>query len=498
MSASQIDPLPQSPQYGRSRWLVLAGVGLGTLMGTLGSSIVNITLPTLQQTFTTNLATVEWVILSYTLVITALTLGAARLGDMRNKKNLYLGGLFLFTLGSFLCAISPHIYALVGFRVVQGLGAAFTTALGFAIVTQVFPAEERGRALGMLGTTVSVGIASGPPLGGLIIGALGWHWVFMVNVPIGLISLLFVYRFVPNLHASHSNQSFDLFGAAVLFAALSLYALGMMIGQDHGFNQLAAQACLGAGLLGLLVFILIERRTPQPMIDLSLFRDLLFDLNLLMGFLVSSVLAGLFILPYYLQIVKGYPTLLVGILMMVDPIGLGIVAPLAGILSDRFGPRLISICGLSVVTVGCLTLGALQLDTSGVGFVLHMVPIGLGMGLFMSPNNSAVMGAVPKERLGITSGLLSMTRLLGNTTGLPLMGAIFSSLVLAKAGLPSGTDLLTAPPASLVTGTQGAFHTAAVGVGAAVLVAIAAFSLDARRRKSSPNLSPEFGSGDRG
>jgi EmrB/QacA subfamily drug resistance transporter len=468
----------------RVRWFVLIGVGLGALMGTIDASIVNISLPTLEQYFATNFATVEWVILGYALIMTALTLGAARLGDLMDKKKLYLWGLALFTGGSILCAASPSIYLLIGARILQGFGAALTSALGFAIITQIFPAGERGKAFGFMGSIIAVGIASGPPLGGLIIGTLSWHWVFLVNVPIGLVSLAFVTRFVPSLPAPNSQQRFDLPGALIMFVALGAYALAMTLGQDRGFADPLVWIFLGVGLVGLAIFVLVERRIAHPMIDFRIFRSFLFVLNLLMGFLVSSVLAGLFILPYYLELVKHYPTFVVGVLMMIDPLGLAIVAPISGSLSDRFGSRITSILGLMVVALGCLTLGALQLDTTQVGFVLHMVPIGIGMGLFMSPNNSAIMGAVPKERLGITSGLLTLTRLLGQTTGLPLMGVLFSARVLAFAGLPAGTDVTQAPAAAVVAGTHGAFHAAAVGVSLAILIAIVAFVVDFRRKKS--------------
>jgi MFS family permease len=264
--------------------------------------------------------------------------------------------------------------------------------------------------------------------------------------------------------------------------ALGAYALAMTLGQDHGFTNLTVLILLGFGLVGLVIFVLVERRMTHPMIDFSLFRNFLFDLNLLMGLLVSSVLAGLFILPYYLELVKNYSTLTVGILMMIDPLGLAIVAPLSGVLSDRFGSRISSIVGLSVVAFGCMTLGALQLGTDQVGFVLHMVPIGIGMGLFMSPNNSAIMGAVPKERLGITSGLLTLTRLIGQTTGLPLMGVLFSAQVMSSAGLPGSSDITIAPASAVVAGTQGAFHAAALGVTVAIVIAILAFVVDLRRR----------------
>jgi len=474
----------------RVKWFALAGVGMVTIMGTIDATIVNISLHTLETHFSTSFATVQWIVLAYVLVLTSFLLGAARLGDMLNKKRLYLGGLLVFTLSSVLCALAPSIYWLIGFRALQGLGAAFTQALGFAIITQVFPAQERGKALGLLASMIAIGVASGPPLGGLIISTVGWHWVFMVNLPIGLVAFWFIWHFVGDLPAFQKNQRFDWAGGLILFVTLGGYALAMTLGQERGFSHPLVLGLLIAASILLVVFVLVENQMKQPMIELSMFRNLLFNLNLLMAFLVAVLMAGFFILPYYLELVKLESTLVVGLLMMVDPILMGLIAPIAGSLSDRFGPRIISIVGLIIITVGSLTLGLLDMDTSRLGFVLRMIPIGIGIGFFMSPNNSAVMGAVPKEKLGITSGLLTLARMLGQTTGLPLMGVLFTGHVLRASGWVAGNDISLAQPQALVAGIKGTFHTAAFFVGASIVVALIALAID-RRRNSAIQVVPQ-------
>ncbi len=462
------------------RWFALFGVGMGVLMATIDSSIVNISLPTLEAVFHTNFATVQWVMLSYVVVLTSLMLGAARLGDMFNKKYFYLGGLILFTIGSFLCAISPNIYFLIGFRALQGLGAVFTQALGMAIVTEVFPSSERGRALGIMGSIISVGIAAGPPLGGLIIGLASWHWVFLVNVPLGIFSTLIILRFIPDLKPAHPDQKFDATGALIMFATLSLYALAMTMGQLVGFGSREVQLLLLALPLGVAIFLLVESRIKQPMIDLSLFKNVLFNMNLVMSFLVFVVLGGLFIIPYYLELVQGYSTTMSGLLMMAEPLCMGSIAPLAGALSDRFGSRVISLFGLISISLGAFLLSTYNVGQTPLDFVLRMIPIGFGMGMFQSPNNSAVMGAVPRERLSITSGLLALSRTLGQTTGLPLIGALFTANVLAFGHLPAGTDVTTASPVALVAGIHNTFQIAALVILASTLIAVAAIYLDQR------------------
>jgi EmrB/QacA subfamily drug resistance transporter len=466
------------------KWLAMAGVGMGVFMATLDSSIVNISLPTMTQVLETDFATISWVVLAYVLVLTSLMLGVARLGDMFDKKKLYLGGLGLFTFASLLCGLAPSVHWLIGFRALQGLGAALTQAIGTAIITEVFPQNERGRAFGLIGTTVSTGIAIGPPVGGLLIGLVGWRSIFLVNVPVGIAALFMINRFVPS-STTRPGQRFDAPGALILFFTLASYALGMTLGEQGGFRQPMVHSLLAAAALGLVIFLFVETRLAQPMIDLRLFRNVLFSLNLLMGFLLFTSMAGMFIMPFFLQLVKGFPTEQIGLIMMANPIATGLIAPLAGSLSDRYGSRGISLVGLVSVITGCLTISTLTPDTTALGFILRMLPFGFGMGMFQSPNNSAIMGSVPRDRLGVASGLLALSRTLGQTTGMPLMGALFTTLVLAASGLPAGTDVTTAPGPALVAGIDGTYRTAAYIILVALVLAVAALWIDTRRKRTA-------------
>lgn len=475
---------PPPPLNGRKKWLAMLGIGMGVFMATLDTSIVNISLPTLIQELNTNFATISWVILSYVLVVTSLMLGVARLGDMFDKKKLYLIGLSLFTFSSLLCGLAPSAVWLIAFRALQGIGAAMTQALGTAIITEIFPASERGRALGLIGSTVSVGIAIGPPTGGLLIGLVGWRSIFLVNVPVGILAVMVINRFVPS-STTRPGQRFDAAGAVILFFTMGSYALGMTLGQDRGFGQPLVMFLLAAAVAGLALFLWAENRASQPMIDLRMFRNVLFSLNLLMGFLVFITMAGMFIMPFFLQLVKGYPTQTVGLIMMANPIAMGLIAPLAGSLSDRYGSRGISLVGLTMIIVGCLTVSTLNEGVTALGFIVRLIPFGIGQGMFQSPNNNAIMSAAPRDKLGVASGLLALSRTLGQTTGLPLMGALFSSLVLAFSGLHAGTDATTAPPAALVAGINGTYHTAALFIFASLTLAAAALLIDSRRQRQA-------------
>jgi EmrB/QacA subfamily drug resistance transporter len=476
----------------------MAGVGLGIFMSTLDGSIVNISLPTLVDQLQTDLPTIQWVILSYVLVVTSLMLTIARLGDMRGKKGLYTTGLVLFTAGSLLCGLSPNVYWLIGFRALQGLGATMLQALGMAIITEVFPAKERGRALGLVSTIVSVGIAIGPPVGGLLIGLTGWRSIFLVNVPIGFITFFVATRFIPaslgssfaRPHAGRDipNQRFDLAGALILLVTLGSYAFGMTMGENLGFANPGILALLAASLIGLAVFLAVELRTPEPMVDLRLFLNPLFSINLLMGFLVFTALAGTFILPFFLELVQGYSIGQVGLLLMIQPVVVGLLAPISGSLSDRFGSRVISLIGLAIVVAGAFYMSTLSAGVTVMGFALRVALFGVGMAIFQSPNNSAIMGSVPRHKLGIASGLMALSRNLGQTSGMPLMGALFTAQVLAAGLLPLGADVTSAPAAALTSGINDTYRVAGLVMFTATLLAALALWLDYRRKTRAAPL----------
>jgi MFS family permease len=261
------------------------------------------------------------------------------------------------------------------------------------------------------------------------------------------------------------------------------YGLAMTMGQHYGFNAPFVQALLLCAATGAIGFFIMESRVSDPMLEPALFKNILFALNLLMGLLVFVTIAGTIIFPFFLQLVKGYRTEQVGLLMMVLPISMGLLAPIAGSLSDRFGSRIISLIGLMVIVGGCLSISTLHKDVSALGYVLRMMPFGIGLGIFQSPNNSAIMGAVPRNRLGIASGLLALSRTLGQSTGLPLMGAVFISLVYGYANMDPGANLTDAPAAALVAGIAGTYRIAALIILIATTLAAAALWIDSRRKK---------------
>lgn len=465
--------IDDAPDYGR-KWYIMSAVAMAIFLATIDSSIVNVALPTLTEALNTDFASIQWVVLSYLLVLTTLQAIIGRLADMYGRKRLYNSGFVIFTIGSFLCGLAPTVGWLIGFRVIQGVGGALCLALGLAIITDAFPPNERGRALGIGGAIVSIGIVAGPTLGGVIIENLSWHWIFFVNVPIGILGTYLTWRNVPESHPP-GGQQFDLAGAATLSGFLLTLMLGLTIGQHEGFGSAGSVRLFIASAVLFAAFMFIQTRHPQPIIDLRLFDNLLFRVNMLTGMLIFVSLGILVLLPFYLEMALGYSVQQVGLLLAVMPIGLGITAPMSGFLSDRFGTRPISVIGLGFVFLAMILLSTLTTETTAIGFMLRYLPVGIGVGFFQSPNNSAIMGNVPRERLGVTSSLLAITRSMGETIGFAVLGAVWAALVVKAAGgyVPGGAE--AAPPEAIAAGLRGAVRLTAGLVGVGFLAAVYAW-----------------------
>ncbi|MEZ4770104.1 MAG: MFS transporter [Caldilineales bacterium] len=474
----------------RNKWLILGAVSLALFMGTVDGTIVNVALPTMVADFATNFPTIQWVVLAFLLGLSVLMLSVGRLADMLGKKRIFLLGLVIFTAGSALCGLSPTVYALIAARLVQSVGAAMLLALGVAIVTETWPSEERGKALGFSAGVISLGIVVGPTAGGLIISALSWHWIFFVNVPLGLLALLAVWRYVPPLKPKASHERFDFLGAAVFAVGLLALLLGLTVGQAVGFRDPRMLALFGLAVVALALFVAIERRVRFPMVDLNLFRNLQFSLNLATGALTFVAIAAVvFLLPFYLELALGLPVSQVGILMASTPLVLAVLGPLSGSLSDRFGTRPVSVIGLAILALGYLVASTMDASTTPVGFILRMLLIGIGMGVFQSPNNSAIMGAAPRNRLGIASGMLSITRTLGQTAGIALLGALFATLLTVYAGQP--TDVSAASPEVIANALHDQFLLVAGLIGIGLVLSLLAWRRERRQAAQTRAVQPD-------
>jgi EmrB/QacA subfamily drug resistance transporter len=457
---------------------------MGVFLATIDGSIVNIALPTLVKVLDTDFATVQWVVLGYMLTIATLLLGFGRLADIYGKKKLYLAGMAIFTVGSLLCGLAPSVGVLITSRVIQGVGGAMIMAIGTAIVTESFPDRERGKALGIQGSIVSVGIIAGPAIGGMILGSLSWHWIFFVNLPVGLIGMVMVMRNVPHFKPS-GRQKFDFYGAATLFISVSAFLLALTIGQQEGFLQFIPLCLFGVWIGFMVVFINIQKHIPQPMMDLSLFTNKLFSINLVTGFMTFLASSGnVFLMPFYLENILMKEPQTAGLMLAVLPISMGLAAPLAGALSDRVGTRLLTVVGLTLAAIGYLAISTLDQNTATIGYLLRFIPLGIGMGIFQSPNNSAIMGSAPKHRLGVASGLLAITRTLGQTTGISIFGALWAARILHYSGSSLVEDVTLAPVFIQVPALQDVLRIFCVIIVVALGLSIYALIAEKRNRKA--------------
>lgn len=476
----EIIPDTETMDYSR-KWHVMAAVGTGVFLATVDGSIINVSLPTLVRALHTQFAVVQWVVLAYLLTITSTMAGIGRLADMVGKKSIYMTGFIIFTLGSALCGLSPSVNWLIGFRVLQAIGAAMTMALGAAIVTEAFPPVERGKAMGMIGAIVSMGIVVGPALGGIILGVLSWRWIFYVNFPVGIIGTIMVYRNLPNFKPA-GRQQFDIWGALSLSSSILFLLIGLTLGQQQGFFHPWVFILSGLWLLLLAVFIFIEFKVAQPMIDPKLFSNRIFTVNLFTGFISFVGLGGtMILLPFYLENILEFPSMKVGLLMGIVPVMLGITSPYAGSLSDRVGSRKITMTGLLILLVGFLAAGTLDQHTTVWGYALRIFAVGAGIGIFLSPNNSAIMGAAPRHQLGIVSSMMAQSRTLGQTVGVAFIGAIWAGRTLFYAGTEFSRTATLAPVDAQIAGLHDAFHTAAVLTVIALLLSIRAYIQETRQ-----------------
>lgn len=460
---------------GRGRWWVLAAAALGSFVAAVMGTSVNVAMPSLVSTTGAPFALVQWVVLAYLLTTAAMLPIVGRLADMWGKRAIFVAGFGIFALGSLATGLAPSVGALIAFRLVHGLGSAVLTGVGLAIVTDVFPSEERGRAIGINGAVLSSGIVLGPTLGGFLV-EFGWRWVFLAGLPFALAGALVAWRYVP-AYLRGPPQRFDLAGAATMTAALASVSLALTLGQGRGFGDGLVLALFATGALLAAAFTWVERRGDHPIVDLSLFRDPRLTIGLVAGLGVFVSIAGtIFVMPFYLEGVLGRPPREVGLLMSVTPILLVILAPVAGVLADRFGERIVTVVGLAFAFAGFSAVGTLSETTTALGYVLRFVPVGIGMATFQTPNNSAIMGAAPAGRSGIVGGLLGLTRAMGQTSGIAVLGSVWAARSVFHAG--GSAEAALVPGSAQVLG----LHDMMTVVQALILAALVLCAWDLARR----------------
>jgi EmrB/QacA subfamily drug resistance transporter len=465
-----------------SKWLVLLTVGVGTFMSALDGSVVNAILPVIQAYFKTEVATVQWVVTIYLLMVSGLLLAFGRLGDLRGNKNVYVWGFVIFVIGSALSGFSPTPGFLIASRAVQALGAAMLFANSPAILTKTFPGAERGRALGLQGTMTYLGLTTGPFLGGWLASRFGWHSVFFINVPIGLFATWLSWRTIPDDRPSEHRERFDLYGSTTFMAGLVILLFALNRGQAWGWSSPLILGLLTASISILLLFVRIELRTPAPMLDLALFRSRVFNTAAISPILnYIAIYSLLFLMPFYLIQGRGLTSAQAGLILTAQPLVMALMAPFAGTFSDRIGAQIPTTLGMSVMAGGLFMLSRLTPDSPLAYVIIGLAVSGLGSGMFVAPNNSALMGAAPRNRQGIAAGVLALARNVGMVLGVGLTGAVFTT-VLAQGQSGDPVILVRAVDAGLLFAT-----------GMAILAAIASFARGSDYPKSAQAFVEKLG-----
>ena len=406
-----------SEEIHKNRWIILAIVVLLPFMASLDSNIVNIALPTIETKLRINMASAEWIVSIYLIIISATILLFGRIGDMKSKTLVFINGILVFTIGSFLCGISGNIYLLVASRVVQAIGAALVMSTNQGIITAIFSAEERGKALGVTGAAVALGALIGPGLGGIIITYLTWHYIFLINVPIGVVAYILARKYIP-VEVLKTTEKIDGKGVLTFFISIVFIFSAIMIGQQIGFSDIYIVCGFIIGFFAFAVFVYIEKKAKSPMLDLSLFKNLTFTINLI-GACISFIAINTvsIIEPFYLQDALGFSAFYTSIIMMSSPIIMLIVAPLSGHLSDKIGNEILNILGIFIIGIALILLSTLNIESSVVSIVLFLSTLGFANGLFKSPNTNAIMSSVPKNKLGIAGGTNALIRNVGLAIG---------------------------------------------------------------------------------
>ena len=488
-----IPDITGSPRY---RWWVFWAIAAGSFLSVVDHGSVMVALPEIERYFDADLPTVQWVVIGYALSISVLLLPMGRLGDMAGRRRIYILGFCIFVVAAALAGSSRWLGlpTLITAKILQGIGSAMIQGNGMATIIAVFPGDQRGKVLGYHLSVVGAGAIAGPALGGLLISIWGWQSVFFINVPVGIVTiavsaLVLRDQINPGESGPSQRQTFDWLGALLSGAALLTALLTVGNGAQAGWTSPVILTGAGAAVLLFAAFIWWELRTPSPMLDLRLFRRKLFALGVAAGwisFLGSS--ASRFLMPFYLQRVLEFSPGQVGLLMIPPALALVLVGPFSGLLSDKFGWRILTVGGMALSTVAWFGMAALLGGDSPSGdlpgrlivlIILMLVFQGAGTALFNSPNNNSILSAVERSSYGVVASLTQLIRNSANVTSVAVATTIVV-VVMGNRGIEPSLDAVSPQVAgAFVAGLHWAF----IFMGGALAVACAICVLRGERAR---------------
>ena len=448
------------------KWIVLIVASVGSLMGPLDSTIVSVSMPSISDALQMDYAQTLWVPTAYLVTIASILLIIGRVSDIFGKKKIYISGFAIFAVGSLLCSLAQSGEQLISFRVIQGIGASFIMTSGTALVSAAFPPGEQGRALGLNVMAVYLGLAIGPPLGGILTQSFGWHSIFLVNVPIAIITIALAVWKLNECEILDKKVSFDISGAIAFAVGLITILLGLTLGNTDGWLSANVLILVIISIVSFVMFIRIEQKKGENgLFDLRLFtKNRLFAAANFSAFLNYTAYYGsTFVISFYLQRVLGIDIGTTGLILLAMPLIMCIISPISGSLSDKVGSRTLATLGMIIMAVGLFLISTLDMNTSIAIVVIYLVILGIGMGMFSSPNTSAVMKSVRKDKTGVASGMLSTMRTVGQSPSLVLMGsvmAIVTSSALVSSVFMGGSS--SVDNAEFITGMSAALKVSAL------------------------------------
>jgi EmrB/QacA subfamily drug resistance transporter len=425
----------EAPADQRRLTLILFNVCVGQFIVGLDQRALLVALPTLTHTFNTSLTTIQWVLLIYDLLLIGTVITVGRLGDLFGRRRYYAAGFLVFVLSSALCGAAQSAWQIILFRGLQAVGGAMISANGRAIASVAFPANERGKAMGFASMAFHVGFLTGPTLGGFLIDTVGWRWIFYLNLPVGIWGAYLAWRLLDESKEDVKDISVDFPGAILLMATCSLFLYAMNQLPHLGWRDSSVAIMLMLSIVAGALFVFVELRSRMPILSFALFRNRLFTASMLSLFFITSTQSAIsFLMPFYLQNILHFSPTHMGWILIANSVVIVLIAPIAGWLSDRMGSRLLCTAGSSLIVIGQFFIASLGVDSSIPRIILPLLLIGLGWAIFNSPNQSAILGSVPRDKVGTASGMNTTTARTGGAIGVALSATLFT-YGLAAAGL---------------------------------------------------------------
>jgi EmrB/QacA subfamily drug resistance transporter len=411
------------------RWWTLGAMSFALFMVMLDNTAVNVALPSIQADFGASLASLEWTVNAYTLTFAVLLVTGGRLGDIFGRRRMFLGGVVVFALASATIGFAPSEGWLVASRALQGVGAAFMMPGTLSIISNAFPPEERGKAIGTWAGVSAIALAAGPLLGGWLTEEVSWRAIFFINLPVAVGAVAVTLFAAEESRDETVGRTVDVPGIAALTVALTALVFALVEGNAWGWSSPGILGLLALSVAAAVAFVAIERRSAAPVVDFDALRSKQFLGANVVAFMVSfGMLAMFFFLALYMQNILGFSPLEAGVRFLPSTVVIIFAGPIAGRLADRIGPRPLMVAGMLIVSASLFWQSRIEVDTS-YGFLLPaFVLMGLGMGLVMSPMSMAAMNAVDRSKAGVASGTLSMFRMVGGTFGVAALGALVASV----------------------------------------------------------------------